>query len=166
MRLFAGIVGICGLLFISVLVRSLINEPSTLILLMTIVYSTLTFLFIALGLFSIKTFKIDDNVLIESFLWGLIKRKNSLLEIENFKSQMTSNKFGTFEELIINKKTGETIFIQEFDQKEYKEFKNKLKQLLIEDNTIEPNYWTNFYKIVCVFLVIWYALMIGLRLLS
>jgi hypothetical protein len=166
LRLVVGLVGLGGLLFLSVIVRHLINEPTTLLLVMTIVYSTLTFLFLGLGLFSIKTFRLNDKEIVESFLLGLLKRKTPLGEVENFKSHMTSNKLGTFEELILNRKTGDTIFIQEFDQKGFGELKSRLTQLLTEDKTIKPNYWTHFYKILVIMLVAWYGLMIGLTIIS
>ena len=78
---------------------------------------------------------------------------------------MASNKLGTFEELILKKKTGDTIFIQEFDQKGFHELKSRLSRLLTEDKKIKPNYWTKFYQIAIVMLFIWYGLMIGLTVL-
>ena len=165
-RLVVGLVGFGGLLFVSVIVRHLINEPSTLLLVMTIVYSTLTFLFLGLGLFSIKTFRLNNKEIVESYLWGLLKRKTPFGEIENFKSHITGNALGTFEELILNRKTGDTIFIQEFDQKGFGELKDRLTQLLTEDKTIIPNYWTHFNKILVIMLVAWYGLMIGVKIIS
>ena len=166
LRLFVGLIGLCGLLFISVLVKSLIEEQTYLLLVMTIVYSTLTFLSVGGGLFAIKTFQLDNNEISEIFLFGLIKIKTSIDKFESFKSHMTSNKLGTFEELILNKKMGDTIFIQEFDQKRFEEFKFKLSSLVTEDENIKPNYWTRFYKIAAVMLIFWYILLLGLLLLK
>jgi hypothetical protein len=165
-RLFIGLVGVCGLIFLFVVVKALIVDPSTLLLVMTSAYSTVTVLFLGFGLFSIKTFQLGDNELIECFLWGLHKRRSQLREIAAFKSHKASNKLGTFEELILNKRNGDTVFIQEFDQRRFKELKSRLSQQLTEDNTIKPNYWNGFYKTLALLLLTWYGIMIVVTVVS
>ncbi len=162
LKLFVGIIGIFGLFFLSVIIKGLFMEQTYLLLVMTIVYSTLTFLSLGFGLFSIKTFLLNNHEISENYLFGLLKIKTSVDKFESFKSHMTSNNLRTFEELVLNKKTGDTIFIQEFDQKKFEEFKVKLSTLVKEDNNIKPNYWTRFYKIATVMLILWYLLLIGL----
>lgn len=164
LRLLVGLIGLGGLYFLIEIVRHLIVDPTTLLLLMTIVYSTMTFLLLGLGLFSIKTFELENNCIVEIILWGLIRIKTPIDEIENFKAQMTSNRIGTFEELILNRRNGGTIFIQEFDQRGFNELKHRLSSLLTLDKQIKPNYWTGFYKLLSIMLVIWYGLMIGIKI--
>ena len=50
LRLIVGLIGVGGLLFLSRIVGSLISEPSTPLLMATIMYSTLTFLFCWTGI--------------------------------------------------------------------------------------------------------------------
>ena len=166
LRLGVGLVGIGGILFLSVMVPHLINEPTRLLVGMAIVYSALTFLFLGLGLFSIKTFRLNNKEIVESFLWGLVKRKSRLGLIKAFRIRMASNRLGTFEELILEKEEGDTIVIQEFDQKGFKELKNRLIPVLAEDKSIEPNYWTRSHKTLVILLVIWYAVLFGLAILN
>lgn len=166
LRVVIGLIGVAGLPFLFVIVRALIHEPTTLLLIMTIAYSTITFLFLGFGLFSIKTFELGNRELIESFLWGLFKVRTPLEGIEAFKSHMVSNKLGTFEELIVNKKNGDTIFIQASDQRQFPELKSRLTQLFREDKAIEPNYWTPFIKISAILLVIWVGLMITVKIIG
>ena len=164
LRLFLGLISIAGLFLLIFIVGQLIKSPTSLLLVMTITYSTLTLLVLGFGLFSIKTFSLDNEQIEEHFLWGLFKVKTPIADIKNFKILNKLNGFGSFEEIIINKQNGGTIFIQEFDQKRFKEFKNKFSALSTIDNKLKPNYWTNFYKTSLVMVAIWIGLMIGIAI--
>jgi hypothetical protein len=166
LRLFIGLFGIGGFVFCLFHINELIKNPTTLHLLMLSVFSTLTLLFLGFGLFSIKTFIVNEKQIVEVTMWGLIVRKNSIGEIVGFKSHMVSDKLGTFEELVVKKRSGETIFIQEFDQKEFQPLKSTFSKLFTEDKSIKPNYWTKFLITICAMLVFWFGLMMVLNLSS
>lgn len=118
-----------------------------------------------LGPVSIVTFSTDGEVLSENIL-GLFKRKTDLKEIQCYAIRQASNAFGTFDQIILNKRNGQTIFIESYDQKDFKEFRLQIEKLLTLDFKAKPNYWTKFYKMSAIWLSVWIGLMVILMTLG
>jgi hypothetical protein len=123
------------------------------------------FFFFGLGPISITTYSIDKKELTENIL-GLFKKQTDINDIETYRLRQSSNGFGTFDELVINKKDGQTIFIQSFDQADFKEFRIEIEKLLKYDNATKPNYWTKFYKASTILLTIWILIMVTAMLIG
>ncbi|NJN43064.1 MAG: hypothetical protein HC811_13380 [Flammeovirgaceae bacterium] len=122
-------------------------------------FSFMGFFFMGLGPVSIATFSTDGIALTEN-IFGLIKIRTDLAEIQCYSMRQARNGFGSFDQLILNKKDGQTIFIDSFDQADFKAFRLEIENLLPHDFKAKPNYWTKFYKVTAIWLGLWTGLMI------
>jgi hypothetical protein len=118
---------------------------------------------IGTSIFSIKTYSIDENKISVNILWGLISRKIEFQEIENIKSERAAISFGKVDEqIILNLKNRSTVFINELDQEGFIEFRKEIEKHVESDNSISPNYWTIYIKVVLTVLVFWMLVMLFL----
>jgi hypothetical protein len=158
LRLFLGVVSVSMLVVAISFTRQIFNEPTIFNLVSVLMFSFMGFFFLGLGPISITTYSTDGKVLIENTL-GLFQRQTDLKDILRYRIKQSSNGFGAFDELIINKRDGHTIFIQSFDQADFKEFRLEIEKLIEYDNGTKPNYWTRFYKASTILLTIWLVIM-------
>lgn len=135
------------------------NEPTPFNFVSVLMFSFMGFFFTGLALPSIRTFSTDGQILTENIL-GLIKTHTDLKEIQCYCIKQASNVFGTFDQLILNKRDGYTIFIESYDQNGFKELRLELESQLILDSKAKPNYWTKFIRASAIWLCIWIGLMI------
>jgi len=159
LRLFLGLVSISMLVVAISFSGQIFSEPTIFNLVSVLIFSFMGFFFLGLGPISITTYSTDGKFLIENTL-GLFQRRTDFKDIERYKLKQSSNGFGAFDELIINKRDGHTIFIQSFDQADFKEFRLEISKLIKYDNETKPNYWTKFYKASTIFLTIWVLTMV------
>jgi len=163
LRLLLGLIGLAMLILAFLLTIELFNEPSEYYFIGILTYLTLGLLFIGVGILSIKTYSINDQILKESTLGGLIVRKTKLSEIDKMKIRRTLNGIGKeIEQIILNFKNKKSIFIQDFDQKNYQNFKIEVEKYIEIDDQIKPNYFTRFWKIMIIIITIWIISLISL----
>jgi hypothetical protein len=85
-----------------------------------------------------------------------VTRKIELNEIDKMKIGQTLNGIGKrIEQIILNLKNETTVIIQDFDQKNYQDFKIEVEKYIEKDEQIKPNYFTRFWKIMITIIVIW-----------
>ena len=152
-KLILGFGGIFILLVSLIFINELIKKPSMVSFLAFLMYSGMGFFFMGFGFISIKTFSINENYLNEIY-FGIIKFKTQISDIEFYKCRKQSNKLGFFDELVINKGNGQTIFIQSFDQTNFYNFQKAVDKYLVKNDSIKPNEWTIFIRIVVSWLAI------------
>jgi hypothetical protein len=156
------LIGAFGLYMLTTLAEfgeKLISNPTGFNFVSVLMASVLGFFFAGLGLSSIKTFSTDGKFLTENIL-GLIKIRTDLKEIDCYYIRQASNAFGTFDQLMLNKRDGQTIIIESYDQKDFKDLRLEIEKLLTLDFKAKPNYWTKFYKVSAIMMGIWIGIML------
>jgi hypothetical protein len=156
LRLIVGLIGLALLILAFGLMKEFIQEPSESYIIGVLTFLSLGLLFVGVGLLSIKTYSINDREIIENILGGLVTRKIELNEIDKMKIGQTLNGIGKrIEQIILNLKNETTVIIQDFDQKNYQDFKIEVEKYIEKDEQIKPNYFTRFWKIMITIIVIW-----------
>lgn len=159
LKLLAGAVGVFMLIIATGFTIKILNEPTGFYFVSVLMFSFMGFFFIGIGPASISSYSVDGNMLIEN-IFGLIQKRTYLSEIRCYALRQGGNRYRTSDQLILNKKDGQTIFIDSFDQKDFKVFRLEIEKLLTYDFNAKPNYWTKFYKVSSIWLGIWVGLMI------
>ncbi len=165
LRLFLGAVSVSMLVIAISFSRQIFSEPTAFNFVSVLMFSFMGFFFMGLRPISIMTYSTDGQVLTENIL-GLFKTKTDIRDIDSYRLRQSANGLGVFDELIINKREGQTIFIQSFDQADFKEFRIAIEKLIKYDSTIKPNYWTRFYKASTILLAIWLLIMLTAMLIG
>lgn len=160
LKLLLGAAGIVTLTTAVSFTIKILTEPTAFNVVSVLMFSFIGFFFIGIGPATVSAYSIDDQTLTESIL-GVIKRHTDLTEIQSYSLRQGGNRYRTSDLLILNKKNGQTIFIDSFGQKNFKAFRLEIAKLLPYDFNAKPNYWTKFYRVSVISLCIWFALMLG-----
>ena len=154
LRLLIGITSLAILTLALFFSKEFISKPSSFSIVSALTCFLIGYLFLINGLFSIKTFSIDKQSLKIKILGGIFWNHIGLSEIESYIRKKNYIIFGPFDELILNKKNGKTIFIQSFDQNNFEELSKAVEELVVYDNNLKANYWTNSNQIGIIGLLI------------
>lgn len=165
LKLFLGVCGIFMLTAASSFTIKLLTEPTAFNFVSVLMYSFIGFFSIGIGPATIATYSVDSQTLTENIL-GLIKKRTDLREIQCYALRQAGNRYRTSDQLILNKKDGQTIFIDSFGLRDFKEFRLEIGKLLPYDFKAKPNYWTTFYKVSVIWLCIWLGLMITFMMIG
>lgn len=161
LRVFLGVMSL--ILFtvaVSFLTR-LINDQTPFVFISVLMFSFLGLFFLGLGPASIATFSFDGKTLRENVL-GMFESATEIEEIIGFSVKQAANGFGAFDQIILNKRDGKTIFIESFDQINFKKLRIELEKRLEYKFDNKPNYWTRFYKFSAIYMGCLIVLMIVL----
>jgi hypothetical protein len=159
LKIFVGVGGLFMLTTAADFTIKFLSEPTAFNFVSVLMFSFMGFFFIGIGPATIATYSVDGQTLTENIL-GLIKKRIELREIESYALRQAGNRYRTSDQLVLNKKDGQTIFIDSFGLRDFKEFRLKIENLLPYDFKTKPNYWTKFYKVSVIWLCIWVGLMI------
>ncbi len=165
-RIVIGLVALVALTLSFVFFLEFIREQSDFSIIGALAFFSLGFIFLGAGPFSIKTYTINNQKIVERTLGGLFNKEIKFSEIDKMKFNQTLIGFGKkVEQIVINLKNGSTLFIEDFDQKGFYDFRAEVEKFVEKDNRISPNYLTSFWKKAIIIIAIWISVMVAVLVL-